>query len=99
MYKPLFVEMIAKHPGLAEELKLIDKQVDDIVLAYEQGWRAAALWANRPDLISDINSPAYLKELSSRSICRAYQASDQMVCECGNAWDMNDFEPPECRKK
>lgn len=29
--------------------------------------------------------------------CRAYQASDQMTCSCGLAWDVNDPEPPECR--
>lgn len=28
--------------------------------------------------------------------CLAYQASDSMVCPCGNIWDMNDPTPPEC---
>jgi len=31
--------------------------------------------------------------------CRAYQMSDQMVCPCGLAWDVNDPEPPVCRKQ
>lgn len=30
--------------------------------------------------------------------CEAYQASDQMLCKCGRAWDVNDPEPPECGK-
>lgn len=29
--------------------------------------------------------------------CRAYQASDQMLCPCGLAWDVNDPDPPRCR--
>jgi len=28
--------------------------------------------------------------------CKAYQASDQMICQCGLQWDMNDPDPPEC---
>lgn len=28
--------------------------------------------------------------------CRAYQASDQMICPCGLQWDINDEEPPQC---
>lgn len=30
--------------------------------------------------------------------CRARQHSDQMLCECGLGWDVNDPEPPPCRK-
>lgn len=30
--------------------------------------------------------------------CKARQHSDQMTCECGLAWDVNDPDPPECRK-
>ena len=30
--------------------------------------------------------------------CQARQYSDQMLCRCGLAWDVNDLEPPECRK-
>jgi hypothetical protein len=28
--------------------------------------------------------------------CKARQFSDQMLCECGLAWDVNDPDPPEC---
>ncbi len=28
--------------------------------------------------------------------CKARRYSDQMQCECGRAWDMNDPDPPEC---
>lgn len=31
--------------------------------------------------------------------CRARQHSDQMLCECGLAWDVNDPDPPDCRAK
>lgn len=32
-------------------------------------------------------------------ICKARQSATEMRCaECGLAWDMNDPEPPECRK-
>ena len=33
------------------------------------------------------------------SDCKAVQYSDQMSCECGNVWDMNDADPPECQVK
>lgn len=33
----------------------------------------------------------------SKSNCNARQYSDQMLCRCGLAWDMNDPEPPVCR--
>ena len=33
------------------------------------------------------------------SDCKAVQYSDQMLCECGNVWDMNDPAPPECQSK
>lgn len=32
------------------------------------------------------------------STCKARQHSDQMLCECGLGWDINDPEPPTCRK-
>ena len=32
-------------------------------------------------------------------ICKAKQYSDQMKCECGNEWDMNDPCPPQCKKR
>ena len=34
-----------------------------------------------------------------RHACQARQYGDQMRCvPCGLVWDMNDPEPPECRK-
>lgn len=32
------------------------------------------------------------------SDCKVGQVSDQMTCECGNVWDMNDPVPPNCRQ-
>lgn len=32
----------------------------------------------------------------NRSQCKARQMSDQMYCECGRSWDVNDPDPPEC---
>lgn len=29
--------------------------------------------------------------------CEASQHGDAMVCPCGNVWDMNDPNPPECK--
>lgn len=32
-------------------------------------------------------------------MCKAIQYSDQMQCgQCGLAWDVNDDDPPACRK-
>lgn len=36
--------------------------------------------------------------MSRPTSCKARQHSDQMSCVCGLAWDMNDPDPPECRK-
>ena len=37
--------------------------------------------------------------MPKRHNCHAWQESDQMRCvPCGLVWDMNDPEPPECRK-
>ena len=33
------------------------------------------------------------------SNCKARQYSDQMLCSCGLGWDMNDPEPPQCRRE
>lgn len=32
--------------------------------------------------------------------CEAYQVSSQMNCDkCNLVWDMNDIDPPRCRKE
>ena len=37
--------------------------------------------------------------MPKRHNCQARQYSDQMICApCGLNWDVNDPEPPECRK-
>ena len=41
-------------------------QAGEVELAFDQGWRMAAEWANRDDLIPDMDSPHYAKERSDR---------------------------------
>lgn len=41
---------------------------------------------------------AQLAESKKHAQCNAVQFSDQMSCDCGNVWDMNDPCPPPCRK-
>lgn len=37
--------------------------------------------------------------MKTQRSCLARQHSDQMMCEaCGLAWDVNDPDPPACRK-
>jgi hypothetical protein len=36
--------------------------------AYEKGWREAAKWASRYDLVSDIGSPSYLEKMAAHGI-------------------------------
>ena len=37
--------------------------------------------------------------MQKRHDCKARQYGDQMICApCGLNWDVNDPEPPECRK-
>lgn len=31
--------------------------------------------------------------------CKAKQYNDQMLCECGLAWDVNDPDRPPCRDR
>lgn len=45
--------------------------VEDV---YAQGWIAAAGWAMRPDLIADMDSPAYTNERDGRLMARGYAA-------------------------
>jgi len=45
---------------------------------------------NQMTLFEPDRSPPLIKA------CRAYQASDQMICPCGKQWDVNDPDPPEC---
>lgn len=36
---------------------------------------------------------------TSKKDCQARQYSDQMICgACGLQWDVNDFDPPDCKK-
>ncbi|MET3654036.1 hypothetical protein [Dyella japonica] len=37
----------------------------EVEFAYAMGWRRAAIWADRDDLICDIDSPAYEKEMQA----------------------------------
>lgn len=34
----------------------------DTQAAFAAGWRQAAAWANRSDLLADVDSPAYMRE-------------------------------------
>lgn len=40
-------------------------QPPSLELAYRKGWIAAAKWAKRPDLVSDIDSPAYQVDMQA----------------------------------
>ena len=42
-----------------------DALKSDAERMYRQGWINAAKWAKRPDLIADIDSGAYAKEMSA----------------------------------
>lgn len=37
---------------------------DELQAAFRAGWRTAANWMNRDDLLADIGSPAYLKDMA-----------------------------------
>lgn len=41
--------------------ELPNASVRDVYHAFEMGWTMACRWANRPDLLDDINSPAFEK--------------------------------------
>ena len=41
-----------------------------------------------------------IEEVLQEDVCLAYQVSDQMICgACMLVWDMNDCEPPACKRK
>ena len=37
-------------------------QTTEVQAAFAAGWRQAAAWANRSDLLADVDSPAYVRE-------------------------------------
>jgi hypothetical protein len=37
----------------------------ELQAAFRAGWKVAAKWANRDDLMADIGSPAYLKDMAA----------------------------------
>jgi hypothetical protein len=56
--------------------------------ALEAGWRTAANWMNRDDLISDIGSPAYLADRSKaqrphRAYYETHEPPHCPTCDCG----------------
>lgn len=57
--------------------------------------KATFHFTDRPDYALT-RAKQRLDELSKPN-CKARQYSDQMLCECGLAWDVNDSEPPECK--
>lgn len=54
-----------RHPdgtySAAEPQPLSKKQIE---FAYSMGWRRAAIWADRDDLICDIDSPAFERDMA-----------------------------------
>lgn len=57
--------------------------------AYAMGWRRAALWANRDDLIADIDSPAYERDMAEdlATIARTHHAElEEAVSRKPCAW-------------
>lgn len=54
-----------------------------------EAWRAARHAAN--------TAVVTLEPYAAQPLgCQARQYSDQMLCRCGRAWDMNDPDPPHC---
>ena len=43
-------------------------------------------------------APTPSQGLDKKSHCKAVRCNDQMMCQCGLAWDVDDPEPPECGK-
>lgn len=66
-------------------LTLLEKFLDS-VLAYSRAKEQAAADMKR-------------RKRNAHLPCCAVQCSDQMVCACGNGWDVNDPYPPECQKE
>lgn len=56
-------------------------QAGEVELAFDQGWRMAAEWANRDDLIPDMDSPHYAKERSDRLASLPTQPAAQATPE------------------
>ena len=48
--------------AIARSESLRDVGVTDANFAFEEGWRLAAEWAKRDDLVDDIGSPAYIRD-------------------------------------
>jgi hypothetical protein len=62
-------EVYAKHIKSVTEVRPVYcHSLQPLSDAYENGWRKAAKRANREDLIADIGSPAYLKDMAAHHI-------------------------------
>lgn len=78
--------------------KHVGKQV---LVRYGSGWAQFADAASEgaaATIVAALNPPSEAPEIDvpPRPRCRAYQASDQMICPCGRQWDVNDSNPPRC---
>jgi hypothetical protein len=51
-----------------EYVRYSEAQQQPLSYAYEKGWREAAKWASRYDLLSDIGSPSYLEKMAAYGI-------------------------------
>lgn len=58
-----------------------------VVEAFAEGWRMAADWANRDDLLPDMDSPQYAKERDER-LAELRPAVEPMT----DVWTMDDIE-------
>ena len=65
------VRQLARQTACASQPTTDAGVVEDV---YAQGWIAAAGWAMKPDLIADVDSPAYTNERDGRLMARGYAA-------------------------
>jgi len=52
--------------GLADGRRIAPQPAVPVVEAFAEGWKMAADWANRDDLLPDMDSPQYAKERDER---------------------------------
>lgn len=57
-----FIRLQNERDALAAKLEAASRDAEK---AYEKGWISASTWANRGDLVSDIGSTAYLKDMNA----------------------------------
>ena len=81
--------------GIRKEIKLVIKEYATCTVGANEAINAISNIVSRPK-----PEKLFPKLIDPTGPCQARQHSDLMLCKhCGIGWDMNDPDPPKCRRE